>query len=66
MKHPKPLLETTLQLLVPNVVARSMTVHSPVAKGGGGNNAVYSNEPAGVRLTLPNPAVYLVVELSHE
>ena len=58
-------LNTTLQLLVPNVIARSMTVHSPVAEGVGGD-AVYSNEPGGVRLTLPNPAVYLVIELSHE
>ena len=59
-------LNTTLQLLVPNMVARSMAVHSPVVAKGAGGDAVYSNEPAGAKVTIPNPAVYLVVELSHE
>jgi len=57
-------LNTTLELLVPKVVAQSMAVHSPVA-GAGVPRETFSNEPAGARLTLPNPAVYFVVELRY-
>jgi hypothetical protein len=69
-------INTTLELMVPGVAAGSMHVHSPVAKGElhanlanrrvrpGEGQEVYANEPTGTRLTLPNPAVYFVVELA--
>jgi hypothetical protein len=58
-------LNTTLEMLVPKVAARSMAVHSPVA-GADVHSGTFTNEPAGARLTLPNPAVYFVVELELE
>ena len=58
-------LNTTLELLVPGVKAKSMTVHSPVDEGAYSSDQLLSVEPAGARLTLRSPAVYCVIEINY-
>jgi hypothetical protein len=54
-------LNTTLELLIPQVNSSSMVVHSPVRDAN--TSSSFQNVKEGVRVVYVNPAVYFVVEL---